>query len=109
MLVERYLVVSSGGRVRVAKKRPGLASDEIAVYLSINLPNALWRKPSITARISLPEGQERTEEIEAKVVQEVRDYLLKGTDLKIELVVMPPAEKFEEVVKDGETKNDKPE
>lgn len=91
--VEFYLVIGqkigrsgyADGRpsIRTAKSQPATAAHEIAVAMSLRLPLALFKKPSLSAHIIVPPDQapfEITPEVQhniAKAVQEQTGIVLR--------------------------------
>jgi hypothetical protein len=43
------------GSIRATKKKPAIASNEIAIRLKLEIPNAVFDEPVFEASISLPE------------------------------------------------------
>lgn len=73
------------GSVRVAKKRPALANDEVAVQVHLGLPTALFNRPSLTARIEVSDTAAPAE-ITAETISNIQEILEEGTGLRISLV-----------------------
>ena len=46
-----YLIVNEKGIIRTTKNEPGLTWNEVAIHLSVNLPNALFQKPLLQGEI----------------------------------------------------------
>lgn len=44
------------GTIKIAKKKPATAADEIAIRLEVDIPDGLFQKPTLEAKISVPEG-----------------------------------------------------
>lgn len=67
------------GAVRVTKTRPRLARDEISVRLEADIPDSLFRRPTLEARIEIPpEGQlcpRITTDVASNIEQLVREQL----------------------------------
>jgi len=79
--------------VRVALKPPRLAADEVAMQLTIRVPDALFRRPQLEAAITVPADQVSRPTIDAQVLDNIRAELVRqlGVDLRI-AVVEPPEE-----------------
>lgn len=57
---EIWLVVSQGGRwgklnVRLALKSPSLKPGEVPIKMSVELPEALFKTPQLTAKVVVPD------------------------------------------------------
>lgn len=88
IVTEFYLVVgqrfSSGGwtdgkpSVRTAKTKPKCEAHEVAVFLRVELPIALFKRPSLQATISVPEDQAPmviTPEVQQNIARVVQEQL----------------------------------
>lgn len=56
-----YLALSESSRwpnlsARLTQKRPALRSGEIAMELNVSVPAALFRRPTLSASISIPDN-----------------------------------------------------
>jgi hypothetical protein len=73
---------------RIAKSMPGLKRDEIALALTIELPDALFKKPQLTASVVVPESSVKGPVLDANVVDNIQSVISRqlGVDLKISLV-----------------------
>jgi hypothetical protein len=64
--------------VRTTKTKPDCMSDEIAVAITLELPESLFRRPNLQARISVPESLAPvviTPEIQQNIARVVQDQL----------------------------------
>lgn len=65
-------------QVRVTKAKPFCEADEVAVAIRLELPESLFRRPQLQARIVVPEGQAPaaiTPDIQQNIADVVRDQL----------------------------------
>jgi hypothetical protein len=90
-----YLVARRAARqwsgalnVRLATRKPSLQPGEVAVRVTLDLPRALFERPALEARISVPADQVNRPTINAAVVENIREVLQQqlGVDLRISLV-----------------------
>jgi hypothetical protein len=63
-----------------------LASDEIVCNLEMTLPDSLFKKPIIQAKVVIPNNAVTPEALNAEVLLNTKDLLEKGTGLRVELV-----------------------
>ncbi len=72
---------------RVTSKKPSLKRNEIAVRMSAGLPIALFKQPSLTASIDVPEGTTLSSEISAETVSNIEEALsaVAGVDVTLEI------------------------
>ena len=54
MKIKAFLIISSGGSLRVVKNRPALNNDEIAVNLNVDVPDIFFKRLIPSVNITLP-------------------------------------------------------
>ena len=99
MKINRYLIIGSKRFDNWSKKRrppttrlttkpPKLSSHEVAVKLSLEVPDAFFEKPLLSARIEIPEDAVSAPVIEADVVDNIQEIVNRelGIDLNISLL-----------------------
>lgn len=72
----------------MSKGSPALASDEVAVKVTLELPDALFERSALEAKIVVPKEAVSQPVITADVVDNVQDIIKKNTgfDVKLEIV-----------------------
>jgi len=90
MWLERYLIINARGRCRIAKRHPSLRDDEIMLSLSLRLPDSLFKKPIIEAKIEIPEDAVTPAALDAEVLASAREALEKVIGMRVELVPVLP-------------------
>lgn len=50
-----HLIVDRHGKVRVTKNQPSLDPDEIAIGVTLDIPNRLFQRPILSAEIAVTE------------------------------------------------------
>jgi hypothetical protein len=64
--------------VRTAKTKPRCDPHEVAIWLQVDLPEALFKRPNLQARIRVPEAQAPfviTPEVQQNIAQVVQEQL----------------------------------
>ncbi len=70
-----------------------MSSDEVAIFLRIELPNALFEKPQLIADIKVPASAVPKNEITAEVIDNVEEAIKTATGLEMRVsIVEPPKE-----------------
>ncbi len=69
---------------RITHKKPSLRSDEVAVALTIILPDSLFQKPALKAEIKIDE-KIVPQQITAEVIDNIKQIVSDNLGLKIEL------------------------
>lgn len=85
MISNFYLVVNNKGAVKVAKKRPSTAFNEVVIDMSIKVPDALFKKPQLTATIQIPDSAVSAPVIPANVSDNIKDALEQQTGLTVRI------------------------
>lgn len=79
-----YLIVNDKGRIRTTKRVPDLKWDEVAVFVRLEIPKALFSRPNLIAELTLPEPGDQT--IEAETVSNVEQVLREdGFEVRVTL------------------------
>lgn len=69
---------------RLATRRPALAAGEVCLRLTVELPSALFARPALEARITVPEGSAPAA-ISAEVKANIADELSKQLGMRVEV------------------------
>lgn len=96
-----YLVLSPKSRgwgltARLTARRPSLARDELFVQLDVAVPEALFKRPALHAKVSVPENATIGQTIiNAEVADNVRELLEKQLGMRVDVSVPEPEERGE--------------
>lgn len=85
MKVDFYLIVNERGSVRLTKTKGSMKFDEIAVGIRLELPDALFYKPHLSAGIKIPDDAATPQEITAEVIENCKEAIEQATNLKVSL------------------------
>lgn len=88
MIVGCWLIVNSRGKCRVTKRRPCVEADEVALKLELDLPKALFQRPHLEARISVPDAAAVGEVIDTVIKDNVKEAVERATGLKFSIGVV---------------------
>jgi hypothetical protein len=81
MIVRKWLTVNSKGSARLTQSKPSAAADEISIKLEVKLPNALFNKPRLEAKIEIPEDAVGPSVLDADVMENVKEAIAQSTGL----------------------------
>lgn len=73
--------------VRLTAKKPSVAPHEVAVKVEIDLPDHLFQRPALTARVTVPEGTSAPE-ISVDMQQAITDLI--RDNLGLQLTITAP-------------------
>lgn len=74
---------------RATQRKPALAADEVALKVRVQLPVALFLKPTLSASIKV-EGETPTLELDTETVSSIEDLIRSAVGLDVELNVISP-------------------
>jgi len=92
MRVQRWLAIDAGGRCRLTATKPKLRANEVAINLEVDLPNAIFEKPKLEAKITVPTEAARDTLIRSVVNDKMQGAIEQATGLNFVISVASPAE-----------------
>lgn len=103
MNLRKWLIISENKSARITQGKPALRLNEVSILLDIDIPNELFRKPRLEAKIEIPNEAAMPETINAGVIENVQEAIksVTGLDLKIRVIK-------EDGPEEEETKNEHP-
>lgn len=87
MRVKQWLVINKNGVVKVRKSKPGLSWNEIAMQLNIEIPDELFKRPTIEATLQVKDIP-NTGYIVPDVVLQTKELIEQQTGAKIDFKVV---------------------
>lgn len=90
MIISGYLNIQSNGSVRYTKGRVALHIDEISMAIEIKVPDALFEKPKLQAKIEIPEDATLPELIDSEVVENIQELIQVNTGLDMKISIVEP-------------------
>lgn len=90
MILTKWLVTNKNGTSRLVGSKPYLKADEVAIYLEIQIPSALFDKPRLTASIKIPDSVVPSKEITAEVMDNVEEAIKSVTGLEMRVTIANP-------------------
>lgn len=73
---------------RLTQGQPAVDADEISILLDVTLPDALFDKPRLEAKIEIPEDAVGPDVINSKVIENVKDAIHQSTGLTFAINVI---------------------
>ena len=95
MKVKKWLTISAKGSVRITQGKPGLSWNEVSILLDINLPDGLFNRPRLEAKIDIPEDAVGPETLTSEVIENVKDAIEHNTGLTFSINVIKEENKKE--------------
>ncbi len=88
MKVKKWLTINSRGVTRLTRGKPSITWDEISILLDINLPDALFNKPRLEAKIEIPREAAGPDVLNSEVVENVQEAIEQATGLTFSINVI---------------------
>lgn len=88
MKVKKWLTITSRGSARLSQGKPMVRTDEVSILLSINLPDTLFNKPRLEAKIEIPEEAVGPDVLNSEVIENVKDAIKQSTGLTFAINVI---------------------
>lgn len=86
MNLKKWLTVTSRGSARITQTKPSVSADEISILLDLRIPDSLFNRPRLEAKIELPEVA--ADVLEAHVIENVKDIIEESTGLTFAINVI---------------------
>lgn len=91
MKASAWLVVHDNGIRRMTKNRPPLEADELAVQVTVNIPDALFHRPIIEAVVKV-DSIETFPVVSSETVVHIEEQLRAAFGMDVSVVVREPAD-----------------
>jgi hypothetical protein len=92
MQISQYIIIKKKNKwsygSRMTKESPALASNEIAVKVSLEIPDAIFDKPTLQANITIPAEAVSKPVINAEVIDNVQEVIKQNTGFNVKLEVV---------------------
>ena len=92
MKIEKWLTMNRSGTAKINTKRPYMGVSEIAILLSLEIPDALFTKPKLIAEMKIPNEAVTQEQISAEVTDNIEEAIKSVTGLEMRVSVVEPPE-----------------
>ena len=87
MKIKKWLTVGKNKSARLTAGKPSLDWDEVSILLEIELPDALFQKPRLEAKITVPDEAARSDTISSVVSDNVQEAIQQATGLTFSVAV----------------------
>lgn len=93
MILRKWLITNQRGTARLTERKPQIGANEVAVYLEVEIPNGLFEKPRLVAKMKIPESIVTSKEVNAEVTDNIEEAIRTATGLDMEVrIAEPPKE-----------------
>jgi hypothetical protein len=92
MQVSQYIIVKKTGKFKYSSRMtvgsPVLQSNEVAVKVTLILPDAIFDKPAFEAKVVVPEDAVTKTLVSAEVIDNVQEIIKQNTGFEVKLEVV---------------------
>lgn len=92
MILQKWLTTNSRGTAKLTHTRPRMGADDVAIFLEIEIPDALFDKPHLMASIKVPQSAVPSKEITAEVTDNIEEAIKTVTGLEMRVSIATPPE-----------------
>ena len=86
MITRQWLAINKNGIQRIRKTKPHLNWDEIAILIRINIPDDLFKRPQIEAKLIVQEVPNTV--YNPEIIINTKDLIEQQTGAKIDFTVV---------------------
>lgn len=86
MKIKTFLIIDSSGNLRLTKNSPALRMSEVSISLAVEIPDAVFNKPSLSAKITILDS-EIDRNLSAEVQSNVIDAIKESTGMEVKLII----------------------
>lgn len=92
-----YLAFKKGARgykimTRVTERQPSLAAGEVAMRVTCDLPDALFQRPMLSAKITIPKDKVSPATIDASVADNIAEIIQQNLGIDLKILIDGPAD-----------------
>jgi len=86
MKVNQWMAINRNGIVRVRKSKPDLNWNELAMKLQIEIPDELFKRPLISAKIKIEDVP--LQEFNPEIIVNTKELIEQQTGVKIDFKIV---------------------
>lgn len=88
MILSKYLIINNRGSVQLRERTFSLKHNEVAIKLEMDIPDALFTKPTLVATMTIPEEAVPQSQIDTKVTDNIEKIIKDATGLTMNISVV---------------------
>jgi hypothetical protein len=88
MKIKKWLTITQNGAARLTSGKPSIRWDEISILLECNIPDEIFRRPRLEAKIDLPKEAVGPDVLSSEVVENVKEAIEQNTGLTFSVNVI---------------------
>lgn len=83
MTIMKYLIITKTGNVTLRQQEPRLSANEIALRIHLQVPDALFKRPILEARMEIPDEAVPHATITPQIRDNVENLIKEATGLNM--------------------------
>jgi hypothetical protein len=95
MQIDKYLIINNRGHVELRERQPRLAGNEIALNLMLNVPDELFERPTLVAKMTIPQAAVPKSTITPQITDNIERIVKEATGLNLVVTVVEHPEETE--------------
>ena len=88
MILSKYLIINNRGGITIRERQPRLTGNEIAVKFELEVPNALFERPILLARMKIPTEAVPKTKITPAITDNVEKLIREATGLEMHVTLV---------------------
>lgn len=88
MKIDKFLIINHRGNITVRERTPSLKGNEIAVRLVLEVPNALFERPTLVAKMEIPEKAVPKSTITPTIATNIENIIKEATGLTMHVDIV---------------------
>lgn len=93
MIIIKHLVINSRRNVTIREKPPKLKGNEICLKLELDIPNAIFERPLLVARMNVPASAVPQVTIDTKITDNIEKIIKAQTGLSMVVSILEEEER----------------
>lgn len=85
MKIKFYLIINVNGTIRTTKTQPDLKWNEVAILVNLELPLALFQRPTLEATLQVPDSAVHPTVIPVETRDNIKDALESATGMEVRI------------------------
>lgn len=92
MQINKFLIINHKGNITIRERQPKLAGNEIALNLVLDVPDALFDRPTLVARMAIPQAAIPKATITPQITDNIERIVKEATGLNLVVRVVEQPE-----------------
>ena len=96
MNVNYWLTINSRGNGRLTKTQPNTDWNEVSMALNVDIPDAIFKRPRLSAEVQIPKEAAQPQEITASVIGDFETAIKTATGMDVRITLVNEEDEPEE-------------